>query len=111
MTSYWLINGKRSNDTVEKLSLWAGIEHIEFPRWRDTYMSTKKPIVTVITRTGGGNRERFETENDSCCHVDTFIREYDDRYDCTYCKFRYRIKDEYLGEWRKIVKNVDSFSE
>lgn len=104
MSLYHLLHGKPSDKVFEKLILWCGLQHIEIPRFRDICVSGEEPVVTITTRTGGGNREEHEADNAAMTAFDTFIEDYDCSWDKTYAEFRYDIKKEYIGEWEKMVK-------
>ncbi|ARA72106.1 hypothetical protein BNJ_00283 [Kaumoebavirus] len=106
MSLYWILAGKRSEETVEKLYKMAGITGIDPPRWRDTYISIKKPVVKVLTRTGGGNREAYEDCNDEMTEYDTYIKDKDCHWDTTYAVFSYKILPEYIAEWEAYVAEV-----
>lgn len=97
-----MLNSTPSEDEYSKFTRWAGLEDVNFPRFRDIYVSSNNPIVNVITRTGGGNREYYE--NDACTDVPTYISDKDMDYDSTYAKFKYKILPKYVDEWKNHVK-------
>ena len=103
MSLYHLLHGKPSDELFEKLILWSDLKNIEIPRFRDISVSDKEPVVIILTRTGGGNREEYEADNVAMTVFDTFIEEYDCSWDRTYAEFRYNIKKEYIDEWKKMI--------
>jgi len=103
MSLYHLLHGKPSDALFEKLIMWCGLEDISIPRFRDISVSDEEPVVTILTRTGGGNREEYDANNLSMTCFDSFIEEYDCTWDKTYAEFRYGIKKEYIEEWKKMI--------
>ena len=72
----------------------------EFPRYRAVTVYPDKPLVVVRTRTGGGNREYYEEENEALRNLQGFEEDEDDDFDRTYAYWHYRIPDESLDAWR-----------
>lgn len=67
------------------------------PRFRDCYLSDHPvhgPCIVVYTRTGGGNREEYEDDNQRLTEVAGYLGDKDDTFDNTYAKFAYRLPDE-----------------
>lgn len=80
----------------------------EIPRYRDTYtsMSAAESVTIVIyTRTGGGNREDYEAENDALAAHPLFIRDYDDDFDRTFAHWVFKVPDE----WHERVLQMHKF--
>lgn len=99
-----------------------GITSADVPRFRDCYLGEDGQIV-VYTRTGGGNRDFYESEDD--CrrnypeHFDDvdsdsepsgpwnsdlralpgFVEDEDDDFDCTYAYFRFAPPEE----WKPLI--------
>lgn len=70
----------------------AGLDVAEIPRFRDVFLDrdeTGSTVIQVFTRTGGNNREMYESENDVLANKPNAIRDYDDSYDCTYAYFEF----------------------
>lgn len=105
MSLYHLLHGKPSDELFEKLILWCGLQDIIIPRFRDISVSDTEPVVTILTRTGGGNREDYKGSNVAMTKFDSFIDECDCSWDRTYAEFHYNIKKEYIEEWKKMVKD------
>ena len=55
------------------------------PRYRDCYFDGTH--IVVHTRTGGGNRDEYETENDALTYHPWYSHDRDDDFDCTYADF------------------------
>lgn len=58
----------------------------DFPRFRDAYINIEEddPRLVVMTRTGGGNREGYQTENEAIRQLPGFIKDEDDDFDSTF---------------------------
>lgn len=71
----------------------------DFPRFRDAYFTyrddSNEPVMVILTRTGGGNRQEYETENATLRTLPGFIDDIDDDFDQTFALFRYSIPDKY----------------
>jgi hypothetical protein len=67
------------------------------PRFRDCYlgMDEGQRRIIIYTRTGGGNREAYEAENQVLREVAGFVRDYDDDFDSTFAYFVYEIPAEH----------------
>ena len=103
MSLYWMVNGQCPDEVMVKLTKWAGIETLSFPRWRDTYCDSKRPLVYVYTRSGGANRQHYKKAIDACKMAPTFSQDKDDDNDNTYMMFTYRILPEHIVEWQKMM--------
>jgi hypothetical protein len=66
------------------------------PRFRDCYVGVVDgERIVIYTRTGGGNREGYEAENQALRTVPGFIRDYDDDFDSTFAYWVYEIPAEH----------------
>lgn len=106
MSLYNLIHGTPSDGKFTILTTIAGLKGISIPRFRDIYLNDNNQVI-ILTRTGGGNRQDYEEENDALTRFDTYVEDYDCDWDCTYAEFVYKIKDEYIDEIQKIIENTD----
>jgi len=83
---------------VVKILKAEGLEGI--PRFRDAYVNedenSKELQFVVFTRTGGGNREEYEAENDAMTQHPLAISNEDDDFDCTYAYFRFKVPEKYI---------------
>jgi len=72
-----------------------GIEREDVPRFRDAYFMLEegRPIIVVHTRTGGGNREDYEAENERLTKLPGYLYDRDDDFDCTYADFCYEVPE------------------
>lgn len=80
-----------------------------FPRFRDCYVEDGN--IVIYTRVGGGNR--FENHGDpdwdfgesKLYKLPTFIRTYDDDFDCTYGYYVFGVPDEWKADFDHIMAN------
>jgi hypothetical protein len=72
------------------------LEPNEIPRFRDAFIKDNgddNPTLAIMTRTGGGNREDFVTENEVLETREGFIRTWDDDFDATFAYFEYEVPE------------------
>ena len=67
------------------------------PRFRDAFFAldeeSGEPRMVIHTRTGGGNREEYEDQNEEMRGLPGFIRDADADYDATYANFFYEVPE------------------
>lgn len=78
-----------------------GILRTEYPRFRDCYLSDDK--IVIFTRTGGGNRDDYEEQNNTLAAHPNYIRDYDADFDSTYANFEFSVPDKWRDDYDKIV--------
>jgi len=80
------------------------------PRFRDAYIEfnedTKKLEFVVFTRTGGGNREEYEGENDAMASHSLYLRDKDDDFDSTYAYFWFKVPEKYESLVASVYEEV-----
>jgi len=84
----------------------------ENPKWFENEREPE-PVICVLTRMGGGNRECWEDGEEDCecaaCEADKLeqhelcIERFDDDFDCTYCTFVFRVPDKWRADYDLIV--------
>lgn len=75
-----------------------GVSMNEIPRFRDCFPSQENDgNIIIYTRTGGGNREYYEQQNEVLRQHQNFVRDWDDDFDCTYAYFEFRVLDKFEG--------------
>lgn len=77
-----------------------GITSGDVPRFRDCYV--EGDTIVIHTRTGGGNREGYEAENDALTKIPGYVCDADDDYDCTYANFYYLFPAEYAADLKAL---------
>lgn len=77
-----------------------GIDSSFPPRFRDCYIDGDH--IVIYTRTGGGNREDYEDENDAMCALPGYVSDADDDFDCTYATFRYTPPEKFRAEFEML---------
>ena len=104
MSLYNMLCG--TNPAAGRLLAAINLNADDVPRIRDVYVNAEMTEVTVHTRTGGGNREAYEAENDALCAHPLYLRDSDDDFDSTYADFVFALPPE---EKDKILAEVDAF--
>jgi len=80
-----------------------GLSASDVPRVRDAWFSSDGETITILTRTGGGNRPDYEAENEAMRNVDGFIKDFDDDFDQTFCRFTYETPERFQKDIRDIT--------
>lgn len=91
MSLYNMIHGV--NPLAGVLMKMLDIEPGDVPRFRDCYFNGEH--IVIYTRTGGGNREAYEAENNAMCELPGYVRDEDDDYDSTYANFYYEVPEQF----------------
>lgn len=82
-----------------------GMEPDTIPRFRDCFYDTEEHRIVIHTRTGGGNREEYEEENqEMTCHPH-YLEDSDDDFDSTYANFYYSVPEEYSDKLKEAFKD------
>jgi arabinogalactan endo-1,4-beta-galactosidase len=85
MALYNILFGKNPNS--DKLCEILNLGNYEVGRYRD--ISLRDGYIIVLTRTGGGNREHYESTFESLKTHPNYL----DVWDSTYCEFQFSIPD------------------
>ncbi len=102
-----MVFGQNPASTVILATL--GLTEEAVGRFRDCGVSNGE--IYVYTRNGGGNRECWGCENDSCpgCIISNklpahplYLRDEDDEFDCTYATVYFRFPEEFAADLRAI---------
>lgn len=77
-------------------------------RLRDAYFTKLDgaPVILVLTRTGGGNRDDYITENDYLRGLPGFIKDIDSPMDETYAEFYFSVPPDYLGPVNLLLEKT-----
>ena len=78
-----------------------------YPRFRDCFLwDAENPEyddhIIIYTRTGGGNRDDYEVENEAMRQMEGFVTDYDDSFDCTYASWVFKVPDKWKPDFDKI---------
>jgi hypothetical protein len=98
-----MVFGSARDSDVDKVKKWFGWDCYDFPRFRDVEINQTSPKVTVLTRTGGGNREHYEEENYALTTINGYISDSDCDYDNTYAEWFYKVPKHSRYNWLKYV--------
>jgi hypothetical protein len=80
----------------------------EYPRFRNCFLYDEQHPeydnhIHVYTRTGGGNREGYEAENEMMLLMPTFVTDYDDDFDSTFASWIFSVPSEWKDDFEKIT--------
>ena len=65
-------------------------------RYRDVYLNVGGDIVTVVARIGGKSyRKEYKQIFKNIKRKEYFVKDYDDKFDETYCYFDFKVPDKY----------------
>lgn len=74
----------------------------DIPRFRDAWLTDDGERIVLLTRTGGGNRSDYLTENQSLTKIDGYISDVDDDFDSTFAHFMYKVPAAYILDTKLI---------
>ena len=89
MTMYNMLFGKNP-DTKTILSALSLAES-DIKRFRDCWINEKKKQIVIVTRTGGGNREKYP--NKILVNHPMYLYDEDDDFDATYAYYYFSIPE------------------
>jgi len=92
MSLYNMVNG--INPAAGKLLSMIGIDPKAIPRFRDVWISEDLNTITILTRTGGGNRDDYAGSNAALAESPLYLNDEDDDFDSTFAKFNYRVPED-----------------
>lgn len=123
MSLYNAVNGVNQAVFYALPMLWSKHPN-EYPRFRNCFFGrmtrstmfdqmgipimdlSEDDIITIFTRTGGGNRSVFALEIAELKSHPNFIEEHDDTFDKTFACFEYSIPDEWLEDYKLVRKGL-----
>ena len=73
----------------------------KYPRFRDCFVRDNK--IHIYTRTGGGNREYYEKENNIIRDMDGFVNDFDDSFDSTFATWVFDVPEKWETDFDKII--------
>jgi len=89
-----------NNVNTKQILKAIGIKEDDIPRLRGVGIDDGK--ILIHTRTGGGNRECYEEENDNLTKNEFYLYDEDEEFDCTYANFWYRIPEKLTEKLLKL---------
>lgn len=97
---YGMLHGE--DPLADKLLSILSLSRDDFGRFRDVHLNEDGSQIIARTRTGGGNRDAYESSNDAlACHP-LYLGDEDDDFDSTYAYFHFRMPEE-LRDWARSV--------
>ncbi len=76
----------------------------DIARFRDAWLSDDGTQITILTRTGGGNREYYADENAQLQSHPQYIADEDDDFDCTFARFKFAAPVKFHADTAKIAE-------
>lgn len=89
----------------------------EYPRFRDCFTSVEgypeyDDHIIVYTRTGGGNREDYEADNQAMSELPGYVTDFDDEFDSTYAYWVFQVPDTFRSDYEALKQGrLDNLSE
>lgn len=102
------MNGKKSAAEASSIESLAEIGDLNIPRWRDSWISKKKPAIKVLARIGGGNREEYENDIEEIQDHPNYVSDKDWEEDTTYAIFTFHIPEHNQDRWRAATRIADN---
>lgn len=81
-----------------------GKKQEEYPRFRDCFLSDDCKRIVIYTRTGGGNREYYEEENQIMFNDPLYVKDYDEEDDNTYLYVEFNVPEKWVEDFNLIIK-------
>lgn len=116
----------KMNNITPVLLAMLGLKEEDVPRLRDCYIDGEK--IVIYTRTGGGNRDYYDSEescranypeyfdgkdnpagpwNSTLTANPYFLYDEDDDLDSTYAHFYFKFPEEYAADLKALAENSD----
>jgi hypothetical protein len=105
MSLYNMVNGV--NPAAFYFLPMLGDKHPDsYPRFRDCMITEDdgQNRITLLTRTGGGNRPDYESEIEELRNHPNFIRDHDADWDSTYAYFDFSVPEEFKGDFDIVME-------
>lgn len=94
MSLYNLVRGVNPNAGI-CLGMLGVFKPSGVPRFRDAWLSDDGTRITLLTRTGGNNREDYTEENEKLKLLPGYMMDIDDDFDGTFARWIYSVSEEY----------------
>jgi hypothetical protein len=96
------------NPATDRLLAAINLPRETIPRFRDVWINADFTELTVHTRTGGGNRREYATQNAMLTAHPLYMRDADDAFDSTFADFTFRVPQE---EAKKLNAEIEDFAD
>ena len=115
------------NSAAPALLATLGLTVNDVPRFRDCFIEGNN--IVIHTRTGGGNRDYYDSEencrrnypeyftgvddpdgpwNSALTNNAFYLHDEDDDFDCTYANFHFRFPDEYADDLKALAERRET---
>jgi len=98
MSLYGMIFGKKPTSGAILATL--GLTTSDVGRFRGCFVANGE--IAVYTRNGGGNREDYQGVLDALAKHPCYLRDEDDKFDCTYCTIYFKFPEEYAEDLKRL---------
>lgn len=109
MSLYNAINGV--NPATFLVLPMLGMHPDEYPRFRDCFVSDDSTQIQVLTRTGGGNREEYESENQALKDMPEYVTDENCDWDTTFALWTFNVPDKWKSDFQAILTHMNPVSE
>lgn len=108
MSLYNMVHGFNPAGIFVAPLLGLGHPQRAFPRYRDCFVGMNgKPEydgkIVVYTRTGGGNREEYEADNNALARHPQYVTDFDDDFDSTFAWFIFDVPPAWKADFDLVV--------
>jgi hypothetical protein len=121
MSLYNLING--ANPATFFILPMLGKHPDEYPRFRDCFAgrannsdtemdqfgiplkknNVTEKVITIYTRTGGGNRESYLEQNNEMQNMPEYLEDYDDDFDSTFAYWIFKVPEKWIPDFDLVI--------
>lgn len=114
MSLYNLINGV--NPAAFFVLPMLGKHPNEYPRFRDCFIGHEEypqydDHIMLYTRTGGGNRDDYQAENDEITEMPGYVTDFDDEFDSTFAWWVFEVPAKWAADFAKVKEGkLNEFS-
>lgn len=95
------------NEDATALLGMVSVTRNDFQRYRDVHLNKEGTEIIVTTRLGGGNRNYYRQVFTNMKKNENYIKDEDDKFDNTYCYFRFKVPEKYADTCKKIAPKED----
>lgn len=94
---------KKPNINAGIVVIMSGVDVNNIPRFRDAWFTNDGKNMIILTRTGGSNASKYESENEMMRNTNNYISDFDDDYDNTFRHFRYSVPEEISDDVTEVA--------
>lgn len=80
----------------------------QIPRLRDAWFNADGKTYTILTRTGGGNREGYAEENAKLAAHPNYVYDHNDDFDSTFAHFVFKLPEKFEEPVKRLCVALDA---